>query len=45
MNIAVIAIIFLIVGANIGYLLGAAVTVKMLAEHVEEGDVEDVKRN
>ena len=45
MKIALIAIIFLIVGANIGYLLGAAVTVKMLAEHVEEGDVEDVKRN
>ena len=45
MNIVVIAIICLIVGANIGYLLGAAVTVKMLAEHVEEGDVEDVKRN
>lgn len=45
MKIILIAIIFLIVGANIGYLLGAAVTVKMLAEHVEEGDIEDVKRN
>ena len=45
MKIMLIAIIFLIVGAEIGYLLGAAVTVKMLAEHVEEGDIEDVKRN
>ena len=45
MKIILIAIIFLIVGANIGYLLGAAVTVKMLAEHVEEGDIDDVERN
>lgn len=45
MKVVIIAFIFLIVGANIGYLLGAAVTVKMLSEHIEEGDVEDVKRN
>lgn len=45
MKIVLIAVIFLIVGANIGYFLGAAVTFKMLANHIEEGDIEDVKRN
>lgn len=45
MTLLICSVIGLIVGGNLGYLLGAYITYRMFAEHIEEGDVEDVKRN
>ncbi|MBR3320587.1 MAG: hypothetical protein IKG04_01385 [Exiguobacterium sp.] len=45
MKAAIVAAVFLIVGMNLGYLLGAYITYKMLASNVEEGDIDHVKRD
>lgn len=45
MKAAIVAAVFLIVGVNIGYLLGAYITYKMLASNIEEEDIDHVKRN
>ena len=45
MKIVIIAVICLIVGAEFGYMLGAAVTVKALADHIEEEDVKHDEGN